>query len=320
MNFLLLLCSVFLDWLLGDPHWMPHPVRWMGRMIAALEPRLRRIFPKSDRGELAAGLVLVLLVAGSFGLGCAAVLALLRRTVPAAAMVLQVWLGYQLLAARSLQVESMAVCPFLRRGDLEGARRMVGRIVGRDTGVLDEAGVTKAAVETVAENTSDGVIAPLFYMLIGGVPLGMVYKAINTMDSMVGYRNEKYLYFGRPAARVDDVANFIPARLSGALMCIAAGLMPGFQGREAWKIFLRDRKNHKSPNSAHTEAACAGALDVELAGSNYYFGTLVEKPSIGDAMRPVEAADILRANRLMYATAFLAMVLFCGIPLLLSLA
>ena len=305
MNFLLLLCSVFLDWLLGDPHWMPHPVRWMGRMIAALEPRLRRIFPKSDRGELAAGLVLVLLVAGSFGLGCAAVLALLRRTVPAAAMVLQVWLGYQLLAARSLQVESMAVCPFLRRGDLEGARRMVGRIVGRDTGVLDEAGVTKAAVETVAENTSDGVIAPLFYMLIGGVPLGMVYKAINTMDSMVGYRNEKYLYFGRPAARVDDVANFIPARLSGALMCIAAGLMPGFQGREAWKIFLRDRKNHKSPNSAHTEAACAGALGVQLAGDAVYFGQLVKKPTIGDDLRPIAVEDVSKAVQLMYASQIL---------------
>ncbi len=305
MNFVLLLCSVFLDWLLGDPHWMSHPVRWMGRMIAALEPRLRQVFPKSAQGELAAGVVLVLLVAGSFGLGCAAVLALLRRTVPAAAMVLQVWLGYQLLAARSLQVESMAVCPFLRRGDLEGARRMVGRIVGRDTGVLDEAGVTKAAVETVAENTSDGVIAPLFYMLIGGVSLGMVYKAINTMDSMVGYRNEKYLCFGRTAARVDDVANFIPARLSGVLMCLGAVILPGFSGKGAWSIFLRDRKNHKSPNSAHTEAACAGALGVQLAGDAVYFGRLVKKPTIGDDLQPVVVDDVSKAVQLMYATQIL---------------
>lgn len=305
MNFVLLLCSVFLDWLLGDPHWMPHPVRWMGRMIAALEPRLRQVFPKSAQGELAAGVVLVLLVAGSFGLGCAAVLALLRRTVPAAAMVLQVWLGYQLLAARSLQVESMAVYPFLRRGDLEGARRMVGRIVGRDTGVLDEAGVIKAAVETVAENTSDGVIAPLFYMLIGGVPLGMVYKAINTMDSMVGYRNEKYLCFGRPAARVDDVANFIPARLSGVLMCLGAVILPGFSRKGAWSIFLRDRKNHKSPNSAHTEAACAGALGVQLAGDAVYFGRLVKKPTIGDNLQPVVVDDVSKAVQLMYATQIL---------------
>lgn len=308
MNFVLLLCSVVLDWLLGDPHWMPHPVRWMGQMIAGLEPKLRRIFPKHDRGELAAGAVLVLLVAGIFGIGCALLLALLRRAVPAAAMIVQVWLGYQLLAARSLQVESMAVCPFLRRGDLEGARRMVGRIVGRDTEVLDEAGVTKAAVETVAENTSDGVIAPLFYLLIGGVPLGMVYKAINTMDSMVGYRNERYLYFGRAAARVDDVANFIPARLSGVLMCIGAMLLPGFRGRDAWRIFLRDRRNHKSPNSAHTEAACAGALGVQLAGSAVYFGRLVEKPTIGDDLRSVAVEDVGRAVQLMYACQILCLL------------
>lgn len=300
MNFLLLLCSVVLDWLLGDPHWMPHPVRWMGRMIAALEPRLRRSFPRSPGGELAAGTVLVLILVGSFGGGCALLLALLGQIAPAAAAAVRVWLGYQLLAARSLHAESMAVCPFLRRGDLDGARAAVGRIVGRDTDVLDEAGVTKAAVETVAENTSDGVVAPLLWMLLGGVPLGMAYKAVNTMDSMVGYRNEKYLYFGRPAAKVDDAVNLIPARLSGVLLCLGAAVLPGFSGRGAWRIFLRDRKNHRSPNSAHTEAACAGALGVCLAGDAVYFGHRVKKPTIGDDLRPIETDDVSRAVKLMY--------------------
>ncbi len=301
MRFFLLLCSAALDWLWGDPHWMPHPVRWMGAMISALEPPLRRLFPGSPGGELAAGGALTALVTGTFGGGCWLLLRILGRISPALRAVVQIWLGYQLLAARALQAESGAVCPFLRRGDLPGARRAVGRIVGRDTGALDAAGVTRAAVETVAENTCDGVVAPLFWMLLGGVPLGMAYKAVNTLDSMVGYRNERYLYFGRTAARLDDAGNFIPARLSGLLMCLAALLLPGFSGRGAWRVFLRDRKNHKSPNSAHTEAACAGALGVQLAGDACYFGQLVKKPFIGDALRPVQVEDVSRAAVLMYA-------------------
>ena len=192
-------------------------------------------------------------------------------------------------------------------------------IVGRDTQCLDEAGVARAAVETVAENASDGVIAPLIFLAIGGAPLGMVYKAVNTMDSMVGYKNDQYLWFGRCAARLDDVVNFIPARLAGLLMCLGAGFS-GFDAPNALRIFRRDRKNHKSPNSAHTEAAAAGALHIQLGGSNYYFGKLVEKPTIGDADHPVESLDIVRVNRLMYATAFLALVLCCGVPLLVTLA
>lgn len=305
----LLLCSVFLDWMLGDPYWMPHPVRWMGRAIAALETWLRSLFPKCNRGELAAGTVLAVLVTALFGGGSALTLYLLRRLSPVLAAACQIWFGYQLLAARSLQVESMAVYPFLRSGDLPGAREAVGRIVGRDTQVLDGTGVAKAAVETVAENTSDGVIAPLFWMALGGLPLGMAYKAINTMDSMVGYKNERYLYFGRAAARLDDIANLIPARMSGILMCLAALILPGFSGKGAWEIFWRDRKNHKSPNSAHTEAACAGALQVQLAGDAVYFGQLVRKPTIGDDLRPVIPEDIARAVQLMYGTEVLALVL-----------
>ena len=268
-----LLPGVVLDWLLGDPHWMPHPVRWMGRAITWLEGVLRRVFPGTPAGERLAG---------------------------------------ALLAARALQKESMAVCPPLAAGDLAGAREAVSRIVGRDTQRLDEAGVVKAAVETVAENTSDGVTAPLLFLALGGLPLGMVYKAVNTMDSMVGYRNERYRWFGTAAARLDDVLNWIPARLSGLMMCLAAALLPGCSGRRALRVFFRDRRKHSSPNSAHTEAACAGALGVQLAGDAWYFGKKVSKPTIGDGLRPVERADVARACRLMYVTELLTLAAVLG--------
>lgn len=314
-----LLLGFCLDLLLGDPHWMPHPVRAIGALIAGLERALRALFPKSRRGELAAGGCLVLLVAGISTGAAVLILWMCRRIHPCLAFAAQIVLCYQLLAARSLRDESVKVYTALRDGTLEEARRAVSMIVGRDTDRLDETGIAKAAVETVAENASDGVIAPLLFMALGGAPLGMFYKAVNTMDSMVGYQNDRYRYFGRAAARLDDLLNWIPARLAGILMCLSAR-PAGFDGKNAWRMYKRDRKNHKSPNSAHTEAAAAGALDIQLAGSSYYFGKLVEKPSIGDALRPVEPADILRCNRLMYATAFLAMVIFCGLPLMLCLA
>lgn len=314
-----LLIGFCLDLLLGDPHWAPHPVRAIGALISGLEKVLRKLFPKSHGGELAGGVVLVLLtLAIPTGLtvlllwGCWLV-------SPWLALAVESVISYQLLATKSLSVESRKVYDALKTGDMDKARYAVSMIVGRDTDRLDEIGVAKAAVETVAENTSDGVIAPLLFLAIGGAPLGVLYKSINTMDSMVGYKNDQYLYFGRAAAKLDDLVNFIPARLAGILLCLAAR-PAGFDGKNAWRIFWRDRKNHKSPNSAHTEAAAAGALDVELAGSNYYFGKLVVKPTIGDPLRPVEPADILRCNRLMYAGTFLAMVLFCGLPLVLSLA
>lgn len=217
---------------------------------------------------------------------------------------------FQILATKSLRVESMKVYKCLKQDDIEAARRAVSMIVGRDTAVLDEVGVAKAAIETVAENTSDGVIAPMLYTALGGPVLGFLYKAVNTMDSMIGYKNDKYLYFGRVAAKLDDIVNYIPARISAYLMILAA-LSGGksLDGRRAFKIYKRDNRKHASPNSAQTEAVCAGALGIQLAGDAVYFGKIVKKPYIGDACRRVEAEDIKRANRLMYRTAWLGELL-----------
>ena len=314
-----LLLGFLLDLLLGDPRWLPHPIRAIGALIAGLEKVLRKLFPKSQGGELAGGAALVILVLALSGGFTLLVLWLCGQVGLWLRFLAETVLCYQLLATRSLRGESMKVYQALKAGDLEGARHAVSMIVGRDTQRLDEAGVARAAVETVAENASDGVIAPLIFLAIGGAPLGMVYKAVNTMDSMVGYKNDRYLWFGRCAARLDDLVNFIPARLAVLLMCLGAGFS-GFDGPNALRIFRRDRKNHKSPNSAHTEAAAAGALHIQLGGPNYYFGKLVDKPAIGDADHPVEPLDIVRVNRLMYATAFLALVLCCGVPLLVTLA
>ena len=301
-----------LDLLLADPAWMPHPVVGMGRAIAALEKRLRRLFPATPAGERAAGRVLAAaLPLGTFALAAGA-LALAYRLHPAAGFALETLWCWQALALRGLADESSKVYAQLAKGDLPAARRAVGRIVGRDTGSLTAAGVTKAAVETVAENFSDGVAAPLFYLLIGGAPLGLAYKAVNTMDSMVGYKNKTYLHFGRAAARLDDAANFLPSRLAALLWIGAAGLS-GFDGRGAWRIWRRDRLRHASPNSAQTESACAGALGVQLAGPAWYFGEYYDKPTIGDDTRPVEPADILRADRMLYLAGFLALGLGLGL-------
>lgn len=305
-----------LDLLIGDPHFIPHPVRLIGSFISFLDKRLncdagynisekKLNLIKYKRGMILAFTVIfatfaisVIIIMAAYGINLYA------------GVIAEAVMTWQILATKCLRVESMRVYDALRTDGVDAGRRAVSMIVGRDTSVLDAAGVTRAAVETIAENTSDGVIAPMLYTAIGGPVLGFVYKAVNTMDSMLGYKNDKYMYFGRFAARLDDVVNFIPARISAYLM-IAAAFIGGrqFDGKNAYRIFKRDRFNHASPNSAQTESVCAGALRVQLAGDAVYFGKLVKKKYIGDGLREIEYEDIKRANRLMYITAFLCELL-----------
>lgn len=307
MIFYAVLFGFLLDLLLGDPAWLPHPVVYMGKAISGLERFLRPRFSQTDRGSFLAGCILaVVLPLGSllfFGGACLAA----YKINPFCGLFLQSLWCWQALAMKGLATESRRVYRELEKKDLPAARKAVSRIVGRDTAELTEEGVTKAAVETVAENFTDGVLSPLFYMLLGGAPLAMVYKSINTMDSMVGYKNETYLFFGRAAAKLDDAVNYLPSRIAAFFWILAAG-MAGFSAKNARKIWRRDGRNHASPNSAQTEAACAGALGIRLAGPAYYFGKRYEKPYIGDALREVEPRDILRANRMLYLASFLALV------------
>lgn len=288
-----------LDLVLGDPRNWPHVVRGMGALIAALERLFYPMRKKRPAGALLAFWTLLVCA----GLP-AAVQYFAFRASPWLYFALESLLVWQLLALKSLRVESRAVYDALAAGNLDRARKSVSMIVGRDTQRLDAAGVARAAVETVAENASDGVAAPLFYIALGGAALGCLYKAANTMDSMIGYKNERYLDFGRAAAKLDDALNFLPARMC-ALAMILAAVFCKTDARRAFRVWRRDRRNHASPNSAQTEAVMAGALGVRLAGDAYYFGKLHEKPYIGDDIRPVEARDILLAHRLLYATAYL---------------
>lgn len=309
MNILLACVTGFgLDLLFGDPYWLYHPVRLIGQLISFLEKPLRRAAGQSPKKQIAAGgvlwfLVVVIATAVPWFLLIAA-----KNIHPAFGFFLESFWCYQLLASRSLSVESKKVYEALKAQDIEGARRAVSMIVGRDTQSLTEEGIAKAAVETVAENTSDGVIAPLLFLMIGGAPLGFLYKAVNTMDSMLGYKNEKNLYFGRVAAVMDDVFNYLPSRLSAVLMIVAA-FLTGMDAKRAVQIYKRDKRKHASPNSAQTESVCAGALQVQLAGDAWYFGVLHKKETIGDALRSIEAEDIKRAGTLMYMTAVLTLVL-----------
>ena len=306
-----LLLGFCIDLLLGDPRWLYHPVQAIGALISHLEPPLRRAFPQRLR---LAGAVLVIAVVAITGIVTGGLLFLLHRLHPVAGFVGETIVCWLILATKSLRTESMKVVKALETGTLDDGRKAVSMIVGRDTEHLSEEEVLKAAVETVAENASDGILAPLLFAAVLGPVGGMCYKAVNTMDSMVGYKNDRYLDFGRAAAKVDDVLNFLPARISGFLMCLAAYL--GFDGKNAFRIFFRDRKNHASPNSAHTEAACAGALGLKLGGTHDYFGKPVVKPTIGDDLRPVRRGDVAAANRLALLTAILALLLFDLLPLL----
>ena len=300
-----------MDQIFGDPYFLPHPIRGIGWLIAKTEKVLRSGNPQGNSPEREAaerrqGKLLVVIVLLLTGMFTALLLVGAYALYPKIGMVVEAVMTYQILAARCLQVESGKVWKQLKAGNVEAAREAVSMIVGRDTQNLTEEGVAKAAIETVAENTSDGVIAPMLYTALGGPVLGFLYKAVNTMDSMIGYKNEKYLNFGRTAAKLDDVCNYLPSRISAYLM-IAAAYLGGsdFSGKGAYRIYKRDRRNHASPNSAQTESVCAGALGIQLAGDAVYFGKVVKKPHIGDDTRPVEYEDIRRANRLMYLTAWL---------------
>ncbi len=294
-----------LDLWLGDPYFPWHPIRLIGKLISALE---RRLLKESDKDavQLCKGAWLAVLVPVVAATVSFSLLFVSYRIHPYAGFVVETVMTYWLLALKCLKAESLKVCKFLEDGDVKQAREAVSMIVGRDTAHLDEEEIVKAAVETVAENTSDGVVAPMLYAALGGPVLGFFYKAVNTMDSMIGYRNKTYFYFGRAAARMDDMMNFIPARLSAGLILVSCFLLgKDFCGKHAYHIYRRDNRKHASPNSAQTESVCAGALGIRLAGDAVYFGKTVKKPYIGDALRKAVPKDIRRANRLLYLSAWI---------------
>lgn len=298
-----MLVGFVIDIFIGDPYNFPHPIRAIGTLIAKLEKFVRSRFKNLRSGGTFLALT-VLIVSTLIPL---AVLFVCYKINIFFGLAVESVMCWQLVAARCLQKESMKVCHAVEEKDIEKARQAVSMIVGRDTDVLDETGIVKAAVETVAENTSDGVTAPIMYIALGGAPLGFFYKAANTMDSMIGYTNEKYIDIGRFAAKLDDVMNFIPSRLTALVMILSAYLL-GADGKNAARIWKRDRRKHASPNSAQTESVCAGALDIRLAGDAYYFGELHKKEFIGDDIRTPESEDIRRANRLMYCTSVIVLI------------
>ncbi len=299
----------FLDFIFGDPHFLYHPVRLVGGLISFCEKYLRKIFPKSELGLKTAGLVLVIIVSSVTVGGVFIICFFAYKTDTYFGIAVESILCYFWLAAKSLKTESMKVYSKVLNGDIIGARKALSMIVGRDTDSLNEKDIIKATVETIAENLSDGVIAPMLYILIGGGVFGALYKAVNTMDSMVGYKNEKYILLGKYAAGLDDIVNYLPSRIS-AVMLILSSFILGMDCKGAFAVFKRDRFNHSSPNSAQTEAACAGALGIRLGGNAYYFGRLYEKPFIGDDVVSISPIKIVEANRLMYSASIMTICFF----------
>ncbi len=309
-----LVIGFIIDFFVGDPHGFPHPIILIGKLISALDRGLRRLFAATPKGERTAGAVLWILTVSLSAAVPGLILFLCHQVSPWLRLAVESIMCWQILAARALEKESMLVYKALESGNITASRRAVSMIVGRDTAALDDAAVTRAAVETVAENTSDGVVAPLIFLAIGGAPLGFFYKAVNTMDSMLGYTEPPYKDIGLVPAKADDVVNYIPARLS-ALLMLAAGFLLGLDVKNGWRIYRRDRRNHASPNSAQTEAMCAGLLGLRLAGDAWYHGVLHRKPFIGDPVREIRHDDIPRTCRLMYLTALLALLLCGGVKL-----
>lgn len=307
MNLLSIYTGYALDLIIGDPYSFPHPVRFIGKLISFVEKQIRKI-TTSDKGLKIAGFFLWFVVVG-VTLGSTSIVLRLFQFNKVAYFLVNSILIYTTLATKCLKDESEKIYKVLKTGDLDKSRIQLSYIVGRDTTNLSEKEIVRATVETVAENTVDGIIAPLFYGFIGGAPLAMAYKAINTLDSTVGYKNDKYYYLGFASAKIDDIANYIPARL-GVLLLSIGSLFVGFNFKDALKIGIRDRKNHKSPNCAFSEGAVAGALGIQLGGTNVYFGKEVYKPTIGDKKREIEIEDIVRTNKIMYSSSIISIIIF----------
>lgn len=310
---IILLSSSLLDFIFGDPLRLPHPIVYIGKLITGLEKLLS---PNSTKRDVPKGvLIFILTVIISFLIPFA-VLLIIYRVNFWLGLILEIFWSFQILAARTLSIEAYKVKKYLDDGNLKEARRALSMIVGRDTSKLTEEDITKAVVETVSENTTDGIVSPLIAIAIGGAPLGFAYKAINTLDSMIGYKSEKYFYFGKASAILDDVVNYLPARLTGISMCFASALISGLSAKGAWCIMMRDHAKHASPNGGWTEAATAGALGVRLGGDATYFGVLYKKASLGDSKRNIEAGDIERATKLMWVSSIIVLILLVIIRIL----
>ena len=307
MNLLSIYTGYALDLIIGDPYSFPHPVRYIGKLISIVEKQIRKI-TSSDKGLKIAGFFLWFIVVGAT-FGITTLVLQLFKFNKVTYFIVNTILIYTTLATKCLKDESVKIYKVLKTGDLEKSRIQLSYIVGRDTTNLNEKEIVRATVETVAENTVDGIIAPLFYGFIGGAPLAMAYKAVNTLDSTVGYKNDKYYYLGFASAKIDDIANYIPARL-GVILLSLGSLFAGFNFKDALKIGIRDRKNHKSPNCAFSEGAVAGALGIQLGGTNVYFGKEVYKPTIGDKTREIEIEDIVRTNKIMYSSSIISIIIF----------
>lgn len=309
MLILPLLIGYLLDLTFGDPYNLPHPIRFIGMLISKSETFLRNIFPKNSKGELVGGAFMPIIVVGLSTIISLIIIKISYKINLVVGIIVESIVCYQMLATKCLKDESMKVYKSLKDNDLTLARKNVSMIVGRDTQNLDVTGVTKATVETIAENTSDGIVAPMIYMALFGAVGGVFYKSVNTLDSMIGYKNDKYLYFGRISAKLDDILNYIPSRVS-AIFVIVATFFLNLDYKSAFRIWKRDCRNHPSPNSAQTESAFAGALNVQLAGDMYYFGKLYHKKTIGDNIRPIKIEDIKTSNSILYLTSLVSLM-FC---------
>jgi len=295
------------DLIFGDPYWMPHPIRLIGTLINKTEEVIRK-FVKSDVALKIGGVALLFIVVTASFVVPFLLLKGAYVLSPYMAVALEAIMVYQILATKCLDVETAKVRTKLESDDLGGARAAIAMLVSRDTEQMDREDIVKASVETMTENIVDGIISPMFYIAIGGAPLGFAFKAVNTLDSMVGYKNEKYLNLGWASAKFDDVVNYIPARITAGLVIVASAFI-GLDFKNAFKILVRDKKNHSSPNSPLSEAPAAGALRIQLGGKACYFGEVSQKPTMGDPLEEPSVKHIIKASQLMYATSFIGIVL-----------